>query len=135
MNLYYFILSLVYFYGEGPPLSKYCILCVICVYGERPPLLQRSVARDLGGVSQIYLYFFRKNFTRQCFGLPQEWSLIMLPLLQWYSYGLNVINFKSFCDVRCTNELIDLWWMNGELWLLYYCLWQTACHVLLLIYG
>ena len=22
---------------------------------------------------------------------------------------LNIVNFKTFCDVRCTNELIDLW--------------------------
>ena len=33
---------------------------------------------------------------------------------------LNIVIFKTFSDVRCTNELIDLWWMNGELWLLYY---------------
>ena len=30
-------------------------------------------------------------------------------------YFLNFNIFKTFCNVRCTNELIDLWWMNGEL--------------------
>ena len=30
-------------------------------------------------------------------------------------YFLNFTIFKIFCDVRCTNEPIDLWWMNGEL--------------------
>ena len=32
---------------------------------------------------------------------------------------LNIVIFKIFCDVRCANELIDLWSLNGELWLLY----------------
>ena len=27
--------------------------------------------------------------------------------------------FKTFCDVRCTNELIDLWWMNRNFRILY----------------
>ena len=83
MHLYYFILSVVYFYSERPPLSKYFILCVVCFYSERSALLQRSVARDFGGVSQFY-FFYRKNSTKQCFGLPKEWSLITPPLLQWY---------------------------------------------------
>ena len=43
MHLYYFILSVVYFYSE------------------RPPLLQRSEARDFGGVSQIYIYIYFKE--------------------------------------------------------------------------
>ena len=77
MHLSYFILSVVYFCSERPPLSKYFILCLVYFYSERPLLLQMSVARDFG----IYI---RKNFTKQCFGLPQEWSLITLPLLQWY---------------------------------------------------
>ena len=36
--------------------------------------LQRSVARDFSGVSQIYIYiyFWWKNFTKQCFGLPKK---------------------------------------------------------------
>ena len=118
MHLYYFILSVVYFYGERPPLSKYFILCVVYFYSERPPLLQRSEARDFGGVSQIYIYiyifFLRKNFTKQCYGLPQEWSLIYAPstamILETLGIiVLNIVNFKTFCDVRCTNELIDLW--------------------------
>ena len=92
MHLYYFILSVVYFYSD------------------RPPLLKRSVALDLGGVSiygfRIYIYIF---------GLPQEWSLIMLPpstamiLKPLGTIVINIVNFKTFCDVRCTNELIDLW--------------------------
>ena len=40
MHLYHFILSAVYFYSE------------------RPPLLQRSVAREFGGVSQIFFFIF-----------------------------------------------------------------------------
>ena len=61
MHLYYFILSMVYFYSD------------------RPPLLQRSVAPDLGGVSiygvRIYIYLvYRKNGPWLC----------SLPLLQWY---------------------------------------------------
>ena len=30
-------------------------------------------------------------------------------------YFLNFTIFKTFCNVRCTNEPIDLWWMNGKL--------------------
>ena len=30
---------------------------------------------------------------------------------------INIVNLKTFCDFRCTNEVIDLWGMNGELWL------------------
>ena len=117
MDLCYFILSVVYFYSERPPLSKYFILCVVYFYSARPPLLRRSEARDFGGVSQIYIYiyiFLRKNFTKQCFRLLQEWSLIYAPSIAMTleTLGiivLNVVNFKTFCDVRCTNELIDLW--------------------------
>ena len=146
MHLCYFILSVVYFYSERPPLSKYFILCVVYFYSERPPLLQRSEARDFGGVSQIYIYiyiffFFFKEKTLQSSALVyhKNGPWFTLPLLQWYlkTLGiivLNIANFETFCDVRCTNELVDLWWMNGELWVLYYCLWQTACHVFLLIY-
>ena len=47
MHLCYFILSVVYFYSERPPLSKYFILCVVYFYSERPPLLQRSEAQVL----------------------------------------------------------------------------------------
>ena len=73
MHLYYFILSVVYFYSERPPLSKYFILCVVYFYSERPPLLQRSVAREFGGVSQIFFFFRKKLYFRKlCFGLPQE---------------------------------------------------------------
>ena len=79
--------------------------------------------------AHIYIYI-KKNFTKQCFGLSQEWSLITLPLLQWYlnlwyySYKYCQYKyykyFKTFRDVRCTKELIDLWWMNGELWMGFY---------------
>ena len=41
MHLYYFILSVLYFYSE------------------RSPLLQRNAARDFGGVSQIYIYIYK----------------------------------------------------------------------------
>ena len=58
MYLCYFILSVVYFYSERPPLSKYFILCVVYFYSARPPLLRRSEARDFGGVSQIYIYIY-----------------------------------------------------------------------------
>ena len=58
MHLYYFILSVVYFYIKRPPLSKYFILRVVYFYRERPPLLSRRVARDFGGVSQIYIYIY-----------------------------------------------------------------------------
>ena len=118
MHLYYFILFVVCFYSERPPLSKYFILCVIYFYSERAPLLQRNEAQDFGGVSQIYIYIYiffslRKNFTKQCFGLPQEWSLIYAPstamILETLGIiVLNIVNFKTFCDVRCINE-IDLW--------------------------
>ena len=76
MHLYYFIPSVVYFYSERPPLSKHFILCVVYFYSERPPLFLTTL------VELSKKKFFRKNFTKQCFGLPQEESLITLPLLQ-----------------------------------------------------
>ena len=76
LHLYYFIPSVVYFYSERPPLSKHFILCVVYFYSERPPLFLTTL------VELSKKKFFRKNFTKQCFGLPQEESLITLPLLQ-----------------------------------------------------
>ena len=76
MHLYYFIPSVVYFYSESPPLSKHFILCVVYFYSERPLLFLTTL------VELSKKKFFRKNFTKQCFGLPQEESLITLPLLQ-----------------------------------------------------
>ena len=53
MHLCYFVLSVVYFYSE------------------RLPLLQRSEARDFGGVSQIYIYiyifFFKEKLYKAVF--------------------------------------------------------------------
>ena len=62
MHLYSFILSVVYFYSERPSLSKYFILCVVYFYNERPPLLPGRVARDFGGINQIYIYIYTKQF-------------------------------------------------------------------------
>ena len=105
MHLYYFILSVVYFYSE------------------RPPLLQRSVARYLGGVSQIYIYISISIYlsiyiyiiyiyiyiwftTRMVLDYAPSNAMILKPL---GTIVINIVNFKTFCDVRCTNELIDLW--------------------------
>ena len=58
----------------------------------------------------IYIYIYvRKNFTKQCFDLPQEWSLIYAPstaiiLEPLGIMVLNIVNFKTFCDIRCTNN-------------------------------
>ena len=101
---------------------KHFILCVVYFY------LRSGVAQDFGGVSQIKLFFFCfffwQNVTKQYYDLPQKVpdcvpSTVKLNELSG-TIVLNIVNFKSFCDVRCANELIDLWWMNGELWLLYY---------------
>ena len=71
MNLYYFILSVLYFCSERPPLSKVFYSMCGLFLSRKTATLQRSVARDFGVVSQTKL-FLGKNFTKQCFGLPQE---------------------------------------------------------------
>ena len=51
------ILSVVYFHSEKPPLSKiYYSICGLFLQQETAAL-QRSVARDFGGVSRIRLFF------------------------------------------------------------------------------
>ena len=63
--LKYFILCLLYFYSERPPLSK--------IFYSMCGLLERNVTRDFGRVSQIRLQFlFRQNIRKQYYGLLQE---------------------------------------------------------------
>ena len=108
--------------------QPYYSLNHICIYTILYYLWSISIAKDrrccrgvkpetlveLAKYIYIYIFFLRKNFTKQCFGLPQEWSLIYAPstamILETLGIiVLNIVNFKTFCDVRCTNELIDLW--------------------------
>ena len=57
LNTCQFILSVIYFYSERPPLS--IIFYSMCgLFPQRmTATLQRSVTRDFGGVSQIRLHF------------------------------------------------------------------------------
>ena len=118
---------MVYFYSERPLLSKiFYSMCGLFLY-RKTAALQRSVARGFGGVSQIMLLFFLfflQNIRKQYYGLPQG----SLWLHNFYSndnmkfevlWFLNIAIFKSFCDVSFTNELIDLWWLNKNLRILY----------------
>ena len=96
---------MVYFYSERPPLFKYFILHVVYFYSERPPLLPRRVARDFGGVNQIYIniyifFFFGKVLktvfwftTRMVFDYASSTAMILEPL---GSIVVSIVKFKIF---------------------------------------
>ena len=103
MHLYYFVLYVVYFYSE------------------KPLLLQRSVARDLGGVSHIYIYIYIYICftTRMVLDYAASTAMILKPL---GTIVINIVHFKTFCGIRCTKRADRLVVNEWELWLLYYCL-------------
>ena len=85
-----FILSVVYCYSERPPLSKIFYYMSGLFLSRNTAALHRSVARDFSGVSQLRL-------------------LLLFPFfLAKHSKAILWFTTRTFCGVRCTNELIDL---------------------------
>lgn len=93
--------------------------------------LQRGVSWDFGGISLLMLQFFPNPYLRmQFYRLPQEspWLHAFYCNDNMNFCVLEFLNsdiFKTFCVVRCTNELIELWWKNGDFRLLY-CVFFTS---------
>ena len=141
----------MYFYGKRPPLSKISIPCVVYFYSERPQLpkifcsmrglflwretvaLQRSVARDFGGVSQIKLHVFsfrqdmRKGYIVYHKKVSDYASLTVMITLSFRF--LNIAIFKTFVTLGIQTN-----WSTCDEWIEIFgfytpCLRYKTCHV------
>ena len=138
-SIYAFILSVVYFYSERPSLFKIVYsLCVLYLL-QNAAILQRCVAQDFGEISQLSSHDFpRQNIRKQYYGFPQE-----SPCLRTFCFHDNVSKYYYFLILSFLKLFVVLvaqtnWPTCGQ-WMRNYglyttCLWQTACHLLLLIY-
>ena len=111
------------FYSARPQLSKiFSFYLWSMSIAEDRRLVVECSPRLCGGISLISWQFFPiPNIRTQYYGLTKESPWLHEAYFDSRSsmrevlYFLNFTIFKTFCDARCRNKPIDLWWMNGEL--------------------